>query len=95
MHNFLGGIISGRWCSIFSIFMIWYFKVTKSLYLISRSCNQEYQCYLASASSLSLIGFVPAAVSASSAIYLLPMWILFGFGTAVVNVYRGGRYDEG
>jgi hypothetical protein len=35
-----------------------------------------------------MIGFIPAAIAASSTIYFFPMWIMFGMGIAVINLYR-------
>jgi hypothetical protein len=50
--------------------------------------KNSFLMYYNSATFLSLVGFVPGGVSASSVIYHLPMWIMFGFAIATVNNFR-------
>lgn len=86
MHNFWVELLVEGGVIFFAVFIIWYISLIKKLYSIAWKSKNEN--YFASATSLSLIGFVPAAVSASSVIYLLPMWLLYGFAVSVVNVSK-------
>ena len=39
-----------------------------------------------------MLGFIPAALAASSTIYFFPMWIMLGIGIAIINLevrYKG------
>ena len=42
--------------------------------------------YMSQSLLLSLMGFIPAAIAASSTIYFFPMWILFGLSISVINL---------
>ncbi len=85
MHNFWievlveGGIIFGILSSI------WYLKILYGLYLLSRQRRSELE-YFSQALYLSMLGFIPAAIAASSTIYFLPMYILFGLSVSVVSL---------
>ena len=37
---------------------------------------------------LTMVSFVPSAVAASSTIYFLPMWIMFGLSISIINLYE-------
>jgi len=76
------------------LFFIWYMSLIFSLYKIVKVCKEPEIKYYASASGLSLIGFIFGAVSASSTIYMLPMWILFGFSISTINVYRRMKHNS-
>ena len=39
-----------------------------------------------------MISFVPSAVAASSTIYFLPMWIMFGLSISIINLYEKSDY---
>lgn len=86
MHNFWIELLVDGGVLFFLVFAIWYSVITLRLLRISyRSKNN--MAYYASASCISMIGFIPGAISASSTIYLLPMWLMLGFGIAVINTY--------
>ena len=88
MHNFWieilveGGIIFA--CIIF----FWYSNIIYRLFLISRSTINSNLIYYSKSLLLSMIAFIPSAVAASSTIYFFPMWIMFGFSIAVINLNR-------
>lgn len=92
MHNFWIELLVDGGILFFSIFVIWYISLVKALFSIAWKSKAEIEKYFSSATSLSLIGFVPAAVSASSVIYLLPMWLLFGFAISIVNISKGAFF---
>lgn len=88
MHNFWVEIFVDSGFMFGVSFIAWYVCTTMQLYLkalVSKNMRIRYYC---SATSLSLIGFFIAAMSASSVIYLLPMWLLFGFSLATLTVTR-------
>jgi teichuronic acid biosynthesis protein TuaE len=85
MHNFWVEIMVDGGVVFFLVFMSWYISLVWNLLWISRS-ERSFLNYCASAVSLALIGFIPAAISASSVVYLLPMWVMFGLAMAVINL---------
>ncbi|AER67531.1 O-antigen polymerase [Thermovirga lienii DSM 17291] len=86
MHNFWIELLVEGGAIFFVIFILWYLKLFINLYLVAYRYRGEKEGYLGAATSLALLGFFPAAASASSVIYLLPMWVLLGFCVAVLNV---------
>jgi teichuronic acid biosynthesis protein TuaE len=87
MHNFWIELLINGGVGFFLIFVVWYSRITYLLYMISQSSTDKRLTYYSSASCLSLIGFSFAAISASSVIYFLPMWLLFGFSIATLNIH--------
>ena len=89
MHNFWIELLVEGGILFFAIFVLWYFKVLLDLYKISISKITTVRLrYFSSASLLAMIGFSVGAVSASSTIYVLPMWVLFGFAIATINNHK-------
>ncbi|MGA2406164.1 MAG: O-antigen ligase family protein [Bacteroidales bacterium] len=73
------------------LFIFWY------IYLIYRVFYIAYKSigtlkYYASSICLSLLGFIFGAVSASSVIYELSMWLMFGFAIALINQSTKSSY---
>lgn len=94
MHFFWLEIVVDAGIVFIILFFTWYAAIVVALYSICHICKNQQIRYYASASSLALIGFIPGAVSSSSTIYMLPMWILFGFSVATINVYAWHRSDN-
>jgi teichuronic acid biosynthesis protein TuaE len=94
MHFFWMEIVVDAGIFFAALFFIWYLSMIVVLYRISFICNKPQIKYYASAASLALIGFIFGAISASTTIYMLPMWILFGFSIATINVYMCCRSDD-
>lgn len=88
MHNFWIEILvdSGVFFTIF--FVVWYVFLIIKNYKIYLSKPKNELTYYSGSVSLSLSGFALGAISASSVIYLLPMWLLFGFSIATINNYE-------
>lgn len=86
LHNFWLEVLVDAGLFFFIIFVIWYSYVVLKLKSISRKTNHKEIKYYSSSLYLSMTAFVIAAVSTSSSIYLFPMWIMFGFATAVINI---------
>jgi len=88
MHNFWIELLVEGGVVFFSIILLWYGSIIYNLFKISKWNKNESLSYYASSLLLSMIGFIPAAIAASSTIYFFPMWIMFGMGIAVINLYR-------
>lgn len=88
MHNFWIELLVDSGIVFTVLFFLWYLFVTMELYKFSRYKFDYKMKYYSSACSLSMMGFLVAAVSASSVIYFLPMWLLYGFSIAVLNNYK-------
>ena len=84
MHNFWiellveGGIIVGL------TFSFWILSIIYKLFIISRTTKSYRLKYYSQSLFLSITAFFPAAIAASSTIYFLPMWIMFGFAISVI-----------
>ena len=88
MHNFWievlveGGIIIGL------ISLFWYASILINLFFISKKSSSKTIKYYAESLMLSMIGFIPSSIAASSTIYFFPMWILFGMSISVIYLNR-------
>jgi teichuronic acid biosynthesis protein TuaE len=87
MHNFWIEILVEGGIIFSLIFAIWYLKSIFDLYKISLTAKNEIK-YYSSSLFLAMIGFTVGAISASSTIYVLPMWIMFGLSVATINYYK-------
>src|ERR1035437_685488 len=95
MHNFWIEILVDAGIPFALFFYAWYVYVIIMLFKVfKRSYPNSIINYYSKASALSLCGFFVGAVSASSVIYDLPMWILFGFSIAVINISRNNSLDD-
>lgn len=94
MHNFWVEILVEGGVLFMLFFVYWYAKVVYSLYRISYVTENQHIRYFSSATSLSMVGFLLAAISPSSVIYLLPMWILLGFAVATINNHETLRHEN-
>ncbi len=84
MHNFWIELLVEGGIVVALIMSLWLIAVTYNLFLISKQSTNEDLVYYGKSLFLSYIGFFPAAIAASSTIYFLPMWIMFGFSTSVI-----------
>lgn len=88
MHNFWvellveGGVI----IAIIMIFLL--FGMIYKLFIISRNSTNVRIKFYSQCLFLSISAFIPAAVAASSTIYFLPMWIMFGFAISIISVSK-------
>lgn len=88
MHNFWIEILVDAGVLFFIAFMVWYLKLSYSLYRIYKKTTDTFYKYQAGALLVSMMTFLISAVSASSVIYLLPMWLMFGMAIALYNLYE-------
>ncbi len=86
MHNFWFEILVEGGIILFIAFMLWYISVLKSLYKRTRALPTGYESNTARSLFMSMVIFVPAAISASSVIYFIPMWILFALCIAFIKL---------
>lgn len=88
MHNFwIELLVEGGIC-FFIIFVVWYLTLIIYLYKISLISKEKNIKYYSSSATLALLGFVIGAISPSTTIYILPMWIMYGFAISIINVYK-------
>ena len=88
MHNFWIELLVEGGVVFFSLLLLWYGSIIINLFKITKWNRNKKLSYYASSLLLSMIGFIPAAIAASSTIYFFPMWIMFGMAIAVINLYR-------
>ena len=88
MHNFWIEILVEGGVIFFALMVIWYGSIIFNLFKIYKLSENNQVTFYASALLLSMIGFIPAAIAASSTIYFFPMWIMFGMAIAVISIYR-------
>lgn len=89
-HNFWVEMLVNGGFPFFVPFVIWYVRIAWELFLRGhRMRGDPATAYYCRATSLAMVGFVPAAISASSAIYLLPFYVLLGIALALIGVSRG------
>ena len=84
MHNFWIELLVEGGLFFFIILVIWYVSLTYKLMKIQ--FNNRVLVYLSRCFFLALVGFLFSAVSASSTIYFLPMYLMFGFSVGLVNL---------
>jgi hypothetical protein len=90
MHNVWFELLVNGGVPFFLPFVIWYAKLAWELFRHARSLLQRRPrlAYYCGALSLGMVGFVPAAVSASSTIYNLPYYTMLGMAIAMVHIVR-------
>ena len=88
MHNFWIEILVEGGVVFFSLMIVWYSSIIFNLFKISKLGSNNQIKYYASALLLAMIGFIPAAIAASSTIYFFPMWIMFGMAIAIISLHR-------
>lgn len=86
LHNFWAELFLEGGPLFFFGFALWFIVIIATLFRHARKCADRNLAALGFAAALSCIALVPAVVPMSSSIYWLPMWFLFGFAIAVINV---------
>jgi len=94
MHNFWLEIIVDSGILFATLFFLWYISLAWDLFKLGRKSKNKHSKYLGKSISLSMIIFIPAAISASSVIYFLPMWLLFGFAIATLEIESKLNFEE-
>ena len=85
-HTWIELLVNGG-VVFFVPFVCWYASLTWQLF---RRCRlwpvESFLGYSGRSLALAMCGLIPAAVAASTAIYVLPMYLLFGMAIAWLNV---------
>ncbi|GHV55339.1 hypothetical protein AGMMS49579_17940 [Spirochaetia bacterium] len=88
MHNFWveilveGGIIG------FLLFLAWYLSLMYKLLTISKKTKNDFIKYISSSLFLSMTFFSVGCISASSVIYNLTMWLMFGMAISIIYINK-------
>tara|TARA_Y100001970_G_scaffold281852_1_gene393476 strand:- start:11424 stop:12725 length:1302 start_codon:yes stop_codon:yes gene_type:complete len=85
MHNFWIEILVEGGIIFFIFFSTWYIAIIINLYKIARNIKNKLS-NRSSALFLSMVGFIPAALAASSTVYFFPMWIMLGMSIGMINL---------
>ena len=93
MHNFWVEILVDAGVFFFILFMSWYLALCLRLYRIYSHSKEYFFRYHSGALFISMMLFLVAAVSASTVIYLLPMWLMFGLALALISIYKSETND--
>lgn len=93
MHNFWVEVFVDAGIVFGSLFVVWYVSISILLYLIGKRSRNHSIKYFSSSTSLAFVGFAVAAVAASSVIYFLPMWIMFGFAIVTISNHKRLKYS--
>ncbi|MFO1022640.1 MAG: O-antigen ligase family protein [Planctomycetales bacterium] len=89
MHNYWMELLVDGGFPLIVILGLWYGALTFELARLSRHFPPgSPPRYYMTACALALIGFVPGAITASSAIYIFPQYLLYGFAIAMINIGR-------
>jgi teichuronic acid biosynthesis protein TuaE len=86
MHNFWlevlveGGVVG------FGLLMFLYVSLLVKLFKFWRKTTSSNIRYLTLSFFMALLFYLFAAISASTVVYFLPMWLLLGFSVALVNI---------
>jgi len=88
MHNFWIEILVEGGVIFFFLFVIWYVSLIIKLNSIFRHSCSDFFRYHAASLTVSLIIFSVGCISASTAIYFLPMWLMFGLAISLIMLYK-------
>ena len=91
MHNFWIEILIDGGVVGFILFLSFYINLMFSLFKIQRKNNDHWLGKNARILLISLFIFSVGCISASSVIYFLPMWLLFGFSIALIRIANSQR----
>ncbi|MPM14062.1 hypothetical protein SDC9_60422 [bioreactor metagenome] len=88
MHAFWLEILVNLGISVGGIFILWYFYIAFRLFYVFKKSRLPSLRYYSGSLSLGLLGFSVGAMSASSVIYVLPMWLALGLGCATIKLAK-------
>lgn len=88
MHNFWLELLVDTGVPFFICFATWYLYLIFRLWRIARMASNRSIRRIAAGTFVAVTGFSFGVISVSSAIYFLPMWILFGLVLSVVELQR-------
>lgn len=91
MHNFWIEILVDGGVLIAALFACWYLYFIRRLWSVGKNADQQILRYCGKSLSVGFIGFTIGAIGPSSVIYMLPMWMLVGFGLSVIRLHGRRR----
>jgi teichuronic acid biosynthesis protein TuaE len=91
LHNWWLEILADYGIIIFIGYALFYMSILLNLHRVFQKANTRGERMLAEALLTGLVGFAIGAVSSSSVLAILPMWMYFGFALALLNVSRNNR----
>jgi teichuronic acid biosynthesis protein TuaE len=88
-HNIWVELLVNGGVILFVPFVVWYWSLVRELrkWHLRAKANRKL-AYYCGALSLTLMTFLLSAVSASTVIYFLPMYLMFGLAISMVNICR-------
>jgi hypothetical protein len=94
-HNIWVELLVNGGVILFVPFAIWYWSLARELRRWHlRSASNRKLSYYCSALSLGLITFLFSAISASTVIYFLPMFLFFGLAISMLNICRNAARQK-
>ena len=84
MHNFWIEVLVEGGVIFFLLFISWFLKSVFKLFRISKSNKNKDIVYFSNSLFLSMIGFIPSAITSSSTVYFFPMWIMLGLVQSII-----------
>ncbi|MCH1559925.1 MAG: O-antigen ligase family protein [Alphaproteobacteria bacterium] len=91
MHNIWVEMIVDIGVIGFSIFIFWYMIIIIKIYMIAIFSADKVMRYYSQSIFISISVFLFSSISASSVIYHLPTWILFGFAVSIINIDKSSK----
>jgi teichuronic acid biosynthesis protein TuaE len=88
MHNFWIEILIEGGLLGFSLFVSWYLLLMYKLLSVSKQTKDNHIKYISRSIFLSMVFFSIGCVSASSVIYNLNMWLMFGMGISIIYINK-------
>jgi len=94
MHNFWIEILVESGVLFFLAFVTWYIILTYQMFKIFKTNSNFIIRQYAGAVCVALVVFSVSCISASSVIYLLQMWLLFGFAIALYTISKSSKVNN-
>lgn len=88
LHNWWLEVLVTGGVLVFVGYVIFYASLLYALFRAATRSGDGLLAFTATALFAALIGYTLGALAPSSAIHFTPMWIHFGLGLAVINLYR-------
>lgn len=88
MHNFWIEILVEAGVFTFISFVLWVIVFVHRLWSISQKTKDSFLSYISRSLALSMCIFSVGCISASSVIYNLTMWLMFGMGISVIYIHN-------
>jgi teichuronic acid biosynthesis protein TuaE len=88
MHNFWIEILVEGGILMFLLFVFWFVSLTYKLYSVSCSSKDDFIVYVSKSLFLSMCMFSIGCISASSVIYNLTAWLMYGMGIAIIYINK-------